>query len=122
MRILVLVLTGLTIVFFIWQLLGTKGTWGHIIRAILILVFSFVIVVVNTVYISLTRGITWDAYFVAHTILGVLYFGWLVNTNMFGISLLHKKRRPIEHRISAYITGIFLLLALLIAGLMPFVR
>ena len=122
MRILVLVLISLVVVLFVSQFFGKKGTWVHIIKGILMSILSLVIVVINTVEISLKSGLIWDTAFIIHTVVGGLFFISLVATSIAGYRVKKGKLDSLTHYSLATVVGIFLFLTLFTAVLIRFIR
>ena len=122
MRTIVFGLTLLAVILFVIQFFGKKGTRGHVMRGILVGVFSLVVVVINTWDISLKRGLTWDVPFLAHTIPGTGFFISLGITALLGYLLRHNPSLKNRHRIWANITGSLLFLTLAAAVLIRFFR
>ncbi len=122
MRILVLALTLLAVALFIWQFLGVKGKRAHVARGMAIGLLSILIVVINTVSVSTKRGLTWDAVFIIHTILGSVFFSGLLITCALGFLTMRQEVPKSWHRLSANITGIFFFLTLIAAAAIRFFR
>ena len=122
MRILVFGLTLLAVVLFIAQFFGQKGTRNHILRGILVGILSLTVVVINTVEISLKRGLIWDDAFIIHTLLGSLFFLGLVATSVAGYLVKNKRMNSLIHKRISLLTGFFLFLTLSAAVLLRFAR
>jgi len=112
LRLIVFGLTGLAVVLFIAQFFGKKGTKNHITRGILVGVLSLVVVVINTLDISIKRGLVWDTAFIIHTVLGSLFFISLGATSVMGYLLKNDKSYLRTHRFLANATAGFLFLTL----------
>jgi len=122
MRFLVITLTILTVLLFIRQFFGSKGTKSHIVRGVLIGILSVTGVIINTIFVSLQRGLVWDIAFITHIALGAGFFLGLIVTCILGWQTMHKRELRVWHRLSAHMTRVFLFLTLSAAALIPLVR
>ena len=122
MRILVFTLTGLAVILFVKQYFGQKGTTNHIIRGFLVGLLSLAVVIINTVDISLKRGLVWDLPFLTHTIIGTLFFISLILTSVAGYLVKKKLGFVKNHKIMVNISAVFLFLTLFAAGLIRLFR
>jgi hypothetical protein len=124
LRLLVFSLTGLAVFLCISQFTGSKGTRAHIAKGIMVGIVSLVVITINTVDISLRRGLSWDLPFIIHTFIGTLFFLSLIATCIFGFLSRGKGRfayKPV-HQLLATMTGTYLSLALLAAIIIRFFR
>lgn len=122
MRLLVFSLTGMAVVLFIAQFFNTKGTRSHIARGMAVGFLSLAVVIINTVDISLEKGLTWDIPFLTHTLLGTLFFIGLGTTSVFGHLAKNNKALARQHGLIASLTAVFLSLTLSAAILIRFFR
>ena len=126
-RLLVFGLTGLAVVLFIIQFFSKKGTRAHITRGVLVSILSLTVVIINTLDISLKRGLTWDLPFIVHTVLGTLFFISLWITSLVGYFLgsndvVLKTKKIKIHRFTANITAVLFFLTLVASGFIRLIR
>ncbi len=118
----VLSLTILAIVCIILQHTRPKGTLAHYIRGFTVGGASLLVVFINTYFISAQRGLTWDAGFIAHNILGGIFFiSWIITVSL-GMGMGGSRSARSLHGLFAYITTIFFFLSLVAAGAIRFIR
>ena len=116
-------LTALTILFFILQFAKAKGTKAHVVRGFSIPLLIGAVIANNTVFVSASRGFTWDFPFVLHTSLGMVGLVFLIITIVQGIRIkFFSGYQKGEHGRNARATILFFGLSLLAAIVTRLIR
>lgn len=121
---LVFFLTFLAFLFLFKQFRGKKGDKPHKRRGYWIFGLTLTVVIINTVAISMTKGLIWDMPFIVHTGLGLTFFLFLLTTIGLGIRAdknPHLRAGKI-HGLFAHLTLGFMVLTILAIGLIWFAR
>ncbi|HEY4520048.1 MAG TPA: hypothetical protein VJH33_03365 [Candidatus Paceibacterota bacterium] len=123
MNTLVRGLTLCTVFLFLWQFVGPKGTTLHILKGVSVGVFAILSVIINTVWVMETRGLTWDFPFVLHIGFGVAFIIFWGFTVVAGYSRrMYGRDMFFSHRELAHIQGVLLALTVIAGINIPLLR